>query len=127
MVLDARGHRGERRGRAAALSIIPTTSGATKATALVIPEVKGLIDGMAMRVPTPDVSLVDLTVEVERDVTAEEVNAQRVDRTFDCTSNFGDDVGDTREGVPYLVGAPFVGRSLDGVLVARGRVDIDAV
>jgi glyceraldehyde 3-phosphate dehydrogenase len=67
-------HKDLRRARAAAMSIIPTTTGAAKATALVIPEVKGLIDGMAMRVPTPDVSLVDLVVEVEQDVTVEALN-----------------------------------------------------
>jgi glyceraldehyde 3-phosphate dehydrogenase len=67
-------HKDLRRARAAALSIIPTTTGAAKATALVIPEVKGLIDGIAMRVPTADVSLVDLTAELEQDVTVETVN-----------------------------------------------------
>ena len=55
--------------------MIPTTTGAAKATALVIPEVKGLIDGISIRVPTPDVSLTELTVEVERATTIEEVNA----------------------------------------------------
>ena len=68
-------HKDLRRARAAALSIIPTTTGAAKATSLVIPEVKGKIDGIAIRVPTPDVSLTDLTVEVERATTIEEVNA----------------------------------------------------
>jgi glyceraldehyde 3-phosphate dehydrogenase len=68
-------HKDLRRARAAGVSIIPTTTGAAKATSLVIPELKGKIDGMAMRVPTPDVSIVDLTVEVERDTTVEEVNA----------------------------------------------------
>jgi glyceraldehyde 3-phosphate dehydrogenase len=63
-----------RRARAAALSIIPTTTGAAKATALVIPELKGKIDGLSLRVPTPDVSVVDLTAEVERNVTIEEIN-----------------------------------------------------
>ncbi len=67
-------HKDLRRGRAGALSIIPTTTGAARATALVIPEVEGKLDGMAIRVPTPDVSLVDLTVEVERDTSAEAVN-----------------------------------------------------
>ncbi len=67
-------HSDLRRARAAAMSIIPTTTGAAKATSLVIPEVKDLIDGMAMRVPTPDVSIVDLTAVLERRVTAEEVN-----------------------------------------------------
>ena len=68
-------HKDLRRARAAALSIIPTTTGAAKATSLVIPELKGKIDGMSIRVPTPDVSLTDLAAEVERTVTVEEVNA----------------------------------------------------
>jgi glyceraldehyde 3-phosphate dehydrogenase len=67
-------HKDLRRARAAGMSIIPTTTGAAKATGLVIPEVKGKIDGVAMRVPTPDVSIVDLTAELEQDVTAEQVN-----------------------------------------------------
>ena len=67
-------HKDLRRARAAGLSIIPTTTGAARATALVIPELKGKLDGMAMRVPTPDVSIVDLVCEVERETTVEEVN-----------------------------------------------------
>ncbi len=67
-------HKDLRRARAAALSIIPTTTGAAKATALVIPEVKGKIDGVALRVPTPDVSVVALTCVVEKSTTAEAVN-----------------------------------------------------
>jgi glyceraldehyde 3-phosphate dehydrogenase len=67
-------HKDLRRARAAAMSIIPTTTGAAKATGLVIPEVKGRIDGVAMRVPTPNVSLVDLTAELERDATIEQIN-----------------------------------------------------
>ena len=67
-------HKDLRRARAAGLSIIPTTTGAAKATSLVIPELKGKIDGMAMRVPTPDASIVDLVAEVERDVTVDELN-----------------------------------------------------
>src|SRR5437762_4024453 len=67
-------HKDLRRARAAALSIIPTTTGAAKATGLVLPEVKGKIDGVSLRVPTPDVSLVDLTVEVEKPTTIEQVN-----------------------------------------------------
>lgn len=67
-------HKDMRRARAAAMSIIPTTTGAAKATGLVIPEVQGKLDGMAMRVPTPDVSIVDLVVETEQDVTLEQVN-----------------------------------------------------
>ena len=68
-------HKDLRRARAAALSIIPTTTGAAKATGLVLPEVKGKIDGVSLRVPTPDVSLVDLTAEVEQRTTIEAVNA----------------------------------------------------
>ncbi|HMG19189.1 MAG TPA: type I glyceraldehyde-3-phosphate dehydrogenase [Gemmatimonadales bacterium] len=68
-------HKDLRRARAAALSIIPTSTGAAKATGLVIPEVKGKIDGVSLRVPTPDVSIVDLTAEVERPTTVEAVNA----------------------------------------------------
>jgi glyceraldehyde 3-phosphate dehydrogenase len=67
-------HKDLRRARAAALSIIPTTTGAAKATSLVIPELKGRIDGMAMRVPTPDVSIVDLTAELEQNVTVDQLN-----------------------------------------------------
>ena len=68
-------HKDLRRARAAALSIIPTTTGAAKATSLVIPEVKGKLDGVSLRVPTPDVSLVDLTCTVTKTTTIEEVNA----------------------------------------------------
>jgi len=68
-------HKDLRRARAAALSIIPTTTGAAKATSLVIPEVKGKIDGISLRVPTPDVSIVELTAEVEKKTSIEEVNA----------------------------------------------------
>jgi glyceraldehyde 3-phosphate dehydrogenase len=68
-------HKDLRRARAAAMSIIPTTTGAAKATSLVIPELKGKIDGIAIRVPTPDVSLTDLAVVVDKPVTTEQVNA----------------------------------------------------
>jgi len=68
-------HKDLRRARAAALSIIPTTTGAAKATGLVIPEVKGKIDGISLRVPTPDVSIVELVADVEKTTTAEAVNA----------------------------------------------------
>ncbi|WP_340372410.1 type I glyceraldehyde-3-phosphate dehydrogenase [Peribacillus sp. FSL E2-0218] len=68
-------HKDYRRARAAAENIIPTTTGAAKAVALVLPELKGKLNGMAMRVPTPNVSVVDLVAELEKDVTAEEVNA----------------------------------------------------
>jgi glyceraldehyde 3-phosphate dehydrogenase len=68
-------HKDLRRARAAALSMIPTTTGAAKAIYLVIPELKGKLDGFAMRVPTPNVSVVDLVTFVEKKTTAEEVNA----------------------------------------------------
>jgi glyceraldehyde 3-phosphate dehydrogenase len=68
-------HKDLRRARAAAVSIIPTSTGAAKAVGLVIPELKGKLDGMSMRVPTPDGSVVDLTAELKRAVTKEEINA----------------------------------------------------
>ena len=69
-------HKDLRRARAAAVSIIPTTTGAAKAVALVIPELKGKIDGMAVRVPTPDGSLTDLTCVLENEATKEEINSE---------------------------------------------------
>jgi len=68
-------HKDLRRARAAALSIIPTTTGAAKAVALVLPELKGKLNGFAMRVPTPNVSITDLTVNLSKDTTVEEINA----------------------------------------------------
>jgi len=67
-------HKDLRRARAAALSIIPTTTGAAKAIGAVIPELKGKMDGLAIRVPTPNVSLTDLTCEVEKETTSEAIN-----------------------------------------------------
>ncbi len=68
-------HSDMRRARAAALSMIPTSTGAAKAVALVLPELKGKFDGISVRVPTPNVSLVDVVMELEKDATTEEVNA----------------------------------------------------
>lgn len=68
-------HKDLRRARAAALNIVPTTTGAAKAVSLVIPELEGKIDGFAMRVPTPTVSVVDLTVTLEKETTTEELHA----------------------------------------------------
>jgi glyceraldehyde 3-phosphate dehydrogenase len=68
-------HKDLRRARAAAESMIPTSTGAAKAIYLAIPELKGKLDGVAIRVPTPNVSLVDLTVEVGKNTTAEDINA----------------------------------------------------
>ncbi len=67
-------HKDIRRGRAAALSMIPTSTGAAKAVGLVLPELKGKIDGISVRVPTPNVSLVDLTFQTEKATNAEEIN-----------------------------------------------------
>jgi glyceraldehyde 3-phosphate dehydrogenase len=67
-------HKDLRRSRAASLSMIPTSTGAAKAISLVLPELKGKLDGLAIRVPTPNVSVVDLVAELGRDVTKEEVN-----------------------------------------------------
>jgi glyceraldehyde 3-phosphate dehydrogenase len=68
-------HKDLRRARAAALSMIPTTTGAAKAVALVLPALEGKLDGMAVRVPTPNVSLVDLTAELDKKTTEAEINA----------------------------------------------------
>jgi glyceraldehyde 3-phosphate dehydrogenase len=68
-------HKDLRRARAAAMSMIPTSTGAAKAVGLVLPELKGKVHGLAIRVPTPNVSVVDLVVETEKPVTAEAVNA----------------------------------------------------
>lgn len=75
-----------RRARAAAMSMIPTTTGAAKAVALVLPELKGKLDGIAIRVPTPNVSIVDLNCVMKRDVTVDEVNAAL---TAAANDNFG--------------------------------------
>jgi len=74
IILDSP-HKDLRRARAAAVSIIPTTTGAAKAVGLVIPELDGKLDGYAMRVPTPDGSIIDLTCELDKNVTVEEINA----------------------------------------------------
>ena len=73
-ILDV-AHKDPRRARAAGQNIIPTTTGAAKALALVIPDLKGKFDGFSLRVPTPTVSVVDFTAELERPATVEELNA----------------------------------------------------
>jgi glyceraldehyde 3-phosphate dehydrogenase len=78
-VLDL-AHKDPRRARAAALNMIPTKTGAAKAIGLVIPELKGKLDGLAVRVPTPNVSLVDVVLEVEKSTTKDEVNAALVEK-----------------------------------------------
>jgi len=79
-LLDAPHRKGKmRRSRAAAVNMVPTTTGAAKAIALVLPELTGKLNGMAIRVPTPNVSLVDLVFTAQRDTTAEEINAALVE------------------------------------------------
>ena len=73
-ILD-QGHKDLRRARAGAANIIPTTTGAAKAVALVLPQLKGKLNGFALRVPTPDVSIIDLSVLLAKETTAEEINA----------------------------------------------------
>jgi glyceraldehyde 3-phosphate dehydrogenase len=75
-------HKDLRRARAAALSMIPTSTGAARAVGLVLPELKGKLDGTAIRVPTPNVSLIDLTIEAKKATTAEAVNAAMVEASL---------------------------------------------
>jgi glyceraldehyde 3-phosphate dehydrogenase len=101
-------HKDIRRGRAAAVNMVPTTTGAAKAVALVIPSLKGKLDGFSVRVPTADVSLVDLVCEVERPTTKEEVNA-----ALKAASN--ESFGYTEE---LLVSSDFLGSTFGGVVDA---------
>ena len=113
-------HKDLRRARSAALSIIPTTTGAAKATALVIPEVKGKIDGIAIRVPTPDVSLTELAVEVDRAVTIAEVNA-----AFKQASLSGPLAGILAYTEEELVSVDYVGNPHSCILDSRNTNVID--
>ena len=97
-------HKDLRRARAAAQNIIPTSTGAARATGLVIPEVQGKIDGVALRVPTVDVSIVDLVVEVEKATTADEVNA-----AFRSAAAEGDLKGIMGASDEPLVSSDFIG------------------
>ncbi|MCY3944642.1 MAG: type I glyceraldehyde-3-phosphate dehydrogenase [Gemmatimonadetes bacterium] len=110
-ILD-RPHRDLRRARAAAQSMIPTTTGAARAISLVLPELAGKLDGMAIRVPTPDVSLVDLVDEVERDVTVGEVN-EALRRSAE-----GDLAGILRVEDAPLVSVDFTGEEASSVVDA---------
>ncbi|HEX9283377.1 MAG TPA: type I glyceraldehyde-3-phosphate dehydrogenase [Gemmatimonadales bacterium] len=112
-------HKDLRRARAAALSIIPTTTGAAKATGLVLPEVKGKIDGISLRVPTPDVSIVELTAEVERKTTIDEVNGAF--RQAACSSLKG--ILEVSE--EPLVSADYVGNLSSSVVDALSTNVID--
>jgi glyceraldehyde 3-phosphate dehydrogenase len=107
-------HKDLRRARAAAVSIIPTTTGAAKATSLVIPEVKGKIDGIAIRVPTPDVSFTDLTVEVEKATTIAEVNA-----AFKAASESGPLEGILEYTDVELVSCDYIGNPASCILDSK--------
>ena len=113
-------HKDLRRARAAAISMIPTTTGAAKATSLVIPEVKGKIDGISIRVPTPDVSFVDLVVVVERPTTIEEVNA-----AFRTAAASGPLKGIIDYTEVELVSVDFIGNPFSCVLDAKSTNVID--
>jgi glyceraldehyde 3-phosphate dehydrogenase len=114
-------HKDLRRARAAALSIIPTTTGAAKATSLVIPEVKGKIDGTAIRVPTPDVSYTVLTVEVEKSgVTKESIND-----AFRKAASSGPLEGILRYSDEELVSSDFIGDPASCVLDSKTTNVID--
>lgn len=110
-ILDG-SHKDWRRGRAAAVSMIPTTTGAAKALAQVLPELRGRLDGMSIRVPTPNVSLVDLTCELERDTSVEEVNAVLQAAVQGPMNEF---LGYTEEP---LVSCDFIGSTCGGVVDA---------
>jgi glyceraldehyde 3-phosphate dehydrogenase len=113
-------HKDLRRARAAAVSIIPTTTGAAKATGLVIPEVKGKIDGVSMRVPTPDVSLTDLVAEVERPTTTEAVNA-----AFRAAASSGPLYGFLAYSDEELVSVDYIGNPHSCILDAKSTMVVD--
>ncbi len=113
-------HKDLRRARAAALSLIPTTTGAAKATALVIPEVKGKIDGISIRVPTPDVSITELAVEVEKGTTIAEVNA-----AFKAAAASGPLKGVLAYTEEELVSSDYIGNPHSCILDAKNTNVID--
>jgi glyceraldehyde 3-phosphate dehydrogenase len=112
-------HKDLRRARAAALSIIPTTTGAAKATSLVLPELKGKIDGISIRVPTPDVSLTDLTAIVDRPVTVAEVN-----EAFKRAAT-GPMKGIVEYNEDELVSADYIGNPASCILDAKSTNVVD--
>jgi glyceraldehyde 3-phosphate dehydrogenase len=112
-------HKDLRRARAAGMSIIPTSTGAAKATALVIPELKGKIDGVALRVPTPDVSLVDLTCIVERPTSVDEVNGAFRE------SAAGELAGVLAVSDEPLVSVDFIGNLMSSTVDALSTIVID--
>lgn len=114
-------HKDLRRARAAALSIIPTTTGAAKAVALVLPELKGKLNGMSMRVPSPNVSVVDLVAHLEKETTAEEINAVLKDAALN-----------ELKGILAYSEAPLVSRDYNGnphssIIDALSTMVIDGV
>src|SRR5215212_7941363 len=113
-------HKDLRRARAAAVSMIPTTTGAAKATSLVIPEVKGKIDGIAIRVPTPDVSFTDLAVEVERPTTIAEVN-----QAFKAAAQSGSLEGVLAYSEVELVSSDYIGDPHSCILDAKSTNVVD--
>jgi glyceraldehyde 3-phosphate dehydrogenase len=117
-ILDAP-HEDLRRARAAAVNIIPTSTGAAKAVALVLPELKGRFHGMALRVPVKDVSLIDLTAELETEVTADEVNAAMK------RASEGDLKGILGYTEDELVSTDFQGDSRSSILDAKSTMVID--
>ena len=117
-ILDAP-HKDLPRARAAAMSMIPTTTGAAKATGLVIPEVKGKIDGLSIRVPTPDVSFTDLTVEVERGTTVAEVNAAFKEAAI------GSLEGILQYTEEELVSADFIGNPASCIFDSKTTIVVD--
>ena len=113
-------HKDLRRARAAALSIIPTTTGAAKATSLVIPEVKGKIDGISLRVPTPDVSVVELIAEVSKATTVDEVN-----QTFKAAAANGPLKGILATSDEPLVSHDYIGSLYSSVVDTPSTAVID--
>ena len=114
-------HKDLRRARAAALSMIPTSTGAAKATSLVLPELKGKIDGVSIRVPTPDVSFVDLTVETERKATIDAVNA-----AFKHAAESGPLVGILGYTEEELVSCDYIGDPRSCIFDAKSTNVIDS-
>jgi glyceraldehyde 3-phosphate dehydrogenase len=117
-ILDAP-HEDLRRARAAAINIIPTTTGAAKAVALVLPELKGKFHGLALRVPTPDVSLVDLTAELMKEATVESINAAMKQASEDDLAGI---LGYTEM---ELVSSDFEGDSHSSIVDAKSTMVID--
>src|SRR3569623_1584018 len=102
------------------MSIIPTTTGAAKATSLVIPELKGKIDGIAIRVPTPDVSFTDLAVVVDKPVTVEQINT-----AFKKAASEGDLAGFLQYTEEELVSVDYIGNPHSCILDAKSTNVVD--